>query len=210
MKIVAILSGGMDSTTMVYDLISQGHVVSCLSFDYGQKHSKELLCAKKTCEKLAIDHKIVPLSIRDLISNSALTSDESVPEGHYADENMKRTVVPNRNMVMLSLAAAYAINIGAEAVAYGAHAGDHTIYPDCRPEFYNAMAAAFLLCDFKPLQFIAPYMDIDKGDIAVIGKSLGVPYEDTWTCYKGEEKPCGVCGACVERAEAMVKAGLEE
>lgn len=212
MKLVAILSGGMDSTTLVYDLVSQGHEVHCLSFDYGQKHVRELQAAATTTRKMNLPHHIVDFhsSMKALFATSALTSDTPVPEGHYADENMKQTVVPNRNMVMLSIAAAHAIGIGADGVAYGAHGGDHSIYPDCRPEFYDAVARCFLLCDFKPLQMIAPYMTIDKGGIAAIGKQLGVPYEDTWTCYKGEERPCGVCGSCVERAEAFAFAGMED
>lgn len=209
MKIVTILSGGMDSTTLVYDLVHQMHEVHCLSFNYGQRHSKELEYAARTCDKLGLTHKIITLPTA-LFDNCALTYAEDIPEGHYTDDNMKKTVVPNRNMVMLSLAAAYAINIGADAVAYGAHSGDHAIYPDCRPEFYDAIAKVFLLCDFKPLQFFAPYMYVDKGDIAILGKHLGVPYEETWTCYKGGEEPCGVCGACVERSEAMAKAAATE
>jgi 7-cyano-7-deazaguanine synthase len=208
-KTVIILSGGMDSTTMVYFLKNKGHELHAISFDYGQRHSRELIKAMVTCTKLGITHELVDLqSLTHLISNSSLTSDTPVPEGHYADENMKSTVVPNRNMIMLSIAAGYAINIGATAVAYGAHAGDHAIYPDCRPTFGVAMANAFNLCDFNELELLTPFMDITKNDICEIGKTLGVPFEDTWTCYKGLDVPCGVCGACVERTEAFEYVGI--
>jgi len=206
-KVVIILSGGMDSTTLAYDLASQGHELHALSFVYGQRHYKEILAAMETTKKLGISHFVVPIH-QDLLNNSALTGSEAIPEGHYADENMKKTVVPNRNMLMMSMAIAYAINIGADTVAYGAHAGDHAIYPDCRPEFFTALQGVAALCHFEPIHLIAPYMGIDKGDIAIRGRDLAVPYGDTWTCYKGGETPCGVCGACVERAEAFEKAGI--
>lgn len=206
-KVVLILSGGMDSTTLAYDLISKGHELYALSFVYGQRHHKEMDAAMRTASKLNIPHLIIPI-YPELVNNSALTGSEDIPEGHYADENMKKTVVPNRNMMMMSMAIGYAINIGATTVAYGAHAGDHAIYPDCRPEFFEALQKVAGLCHFEPIKLVAPYMNVDKGDIAIIGKNLNVPYQDTWTCYKGGEKPCGVCGACVERAEAFEKAGI--
>lgn len=214
-KTVLILSGGMDSTTLLYYLLHDAGIggIYCLSFDYGQRHSKELEAAKRTCSKLNIPHKIIPFTddLKSLITNSALTSDIPVPEGHYADDNMKLTVVPNRNMIMLSLAAGYAISIGAKYLAYGAHSGDHTIYPDCRPEFFLALSDALGLCHFDGgILLEAPFMHITKGDICGIGRDLNVPYEDTWTCYKGEDKPCGVCGACVERAEAFEYAGIPD
>lgn len=211
-KTVIILSGGMDSTTLAYDLKSKGHDLFALSFNYGQKHARELLKATITCEKLGIDHRVISLGdIGTLINNSSLTDTSvEVPIGHYAAENMKSTVVPNRNMIMLALAAGYAINIGATGVAYAAHAGDHTIYPDCRPEFASAMLTSLALCHFTPIELIAPYMFINKNDIAVIGRDLGVPYEDTWTCYVGGVDPCGECGACQERKEAFEFAGIPD
>lgn len=211
-KVLVILSGGMDSTTLVYDLVNQGYEVACISFNYGQRHSKELVAAATTCGKLGLLHTVVPFSdsLKGLITASALTDhSREVPEGHYADENMKATVVPNRNMIMLALAAGYAISIGAKKLFYGAHAGDHAIYPDCRPEFYAALGEALALCHFDGgIKLEAPYMHITKNDICVIGRDLGVPYEDSWTCYKGLEKPCGSCGACCERAEAFEFAGI--
>lgn len=211
-KIVAILSGGMDSTTLVYQLVRQGLEVACLSFDYGQRHVKELEAARRTTQKLRLEHIIIPFGteMKYLVSKSALTdTNQEVPQGHYAAENMKATVVPNRNMIMLALAAGYAITFGAKKLAYGAHAGDHAIYPDCRPEFAEAMTKALLLCHFDGgIQLIAPFMNITKSDICIIGLNLRVPYEDTWTCYAGLDKPCGVCGSCVERAEAFEFAGI--
>jgi 7-cyano-7-deazaguanine synthase len=134
----------------------------------------------------------------------------AVPEGHYAQENMKLTVVPNRNMLMLAAATAWAISSQYDAVAYACHAGDHIIYPDCRPAFTDAMAQVMSVCDFRPVLLSRPFLHKSKGEIAVLGHQLGVPFRDTWTCYKGEAKPCGVCGACVERAEAFAFAGKHD
>jgi 7-cyano-7-deazaguanine synthase len=210
-KVVVILSGGMDSTTLLYDVIHQGYDVHVLSFNYGQKHKIELEKAAATCTKLNLPHKIVDLKILGEIAPSALTrSDWKVPEGHYAAENMKQTVVPNRNMVMLSLATAYAIGVGAEKLFYGAHSGDHAIYPDCRKEFIDAMKEAILLCDWTKISLEAPYWNIDKGDIAIKGKELKVDYLLTHSCYNGKEKACGKCGACQERLEAFKKAGIPD
>jgi len=210
-KAVVILSGGMDSTTLLYDVVNQGYEVHALSFDYGQKHRKELEMAQRTTEKLGIKHKIIDLCALNEVAPSALTRDDwDVPEGYYNDENMKQTVVPNRNMVMLSLATAYAIGIRADKLFYGAHAGDHTIYPDCRKEFVEAMKKAIGLADWHKVELEAPYLDMDKGDIAIRGKELGVDYSLTWTCYKGQEKACGKCGSCRERLEAFEKAGMKD
>jgi len=211
MKAVLILSGGMDSTTLLYDLISQGYDVSAVTFDYHQKHKKEIACAQKTCAKLRIPHRIISLSVLNDLAPSSLTrADWSVPEGHYAEETMKQTVVPNRNMVFLSLAAAYAIGIRAGRLFYAAHAGDHAIYPDCRPVFVSAMTTAFHLCDWNDLELQAPYLLLSKGDIAKKGIGLGVDYADTWSCYKGGERSCGRCGACTERLEAFKEAGAPD
>ena len=210
-KVVVILSGGMDSTTLVYDVKSQGYDTYVLSFNYNQKHKKELEMASLTCKKLNIPHKILDLSILNDIAPSALTRDDwDVPEGHYEDSNMKQTVVPNRNMVMLSLATSYAIGIEASKLFYGAHAGDHAIYPDCRKEFIDSMKECIELCDWKKIELNAPYWNIDKYGILVKGKELNVDYSTTWTCYKGREKACGKCGSCQERLEAFEKIGIED
>lgn len=209
-KAVIILSGGMDSTTLLYQ-INKEYDVHALSFNYGQKHTKELNVATKTCNKLNINHKIFDLSVLNEIAPSALTRNEwQVPEGHYTDENMKQTVVPNRNMVMLSLATSYAIAKKADCLFYGAHAGDHDIYPDCRKEFVDAMINAIKLADWHQVQLVAPYLNIDKGAIVKIGKTFKVDYSLTWTCYKGKELACGKCGSCVERLEAFEKANMKD
>lgn len=203
-KAVIILSGGLDSTTLLYDIISQGYEVKAISFDYNQKHKKELDKAKLTCKKLNIEHKVLNLDVLNQIAPSALTRDDwSIPEGHYEDENMKQTVVPNRNMVLLSLATSYGVAEKADKLFYGAHAGDHEIYPDCRKEFVDKMSDVIKICDWHEVSLEAPYWNFTKGDIVKRGIELGVPYEDTWTCYKGLEKACGKCGSCQERLEAF-------
>jgi 7-cyano-7-deazaguanine synthase len=212
-KVVLILSGGLDSTTLMYDLVKKygRDNVYALSFDYGQKHRKELLCARNSCKLLGVNHKIVGLGVLNQLAPSALTREDwKVPEGHYEAENMKQTVVPNRNMVLLSLATSYAIGLGADKLYYGAHAGDHHIYADCRKEFVDKMKEAIKICDFKKVELVAPYWNIDKGDIVIKGLKLGVRYEYTWTCYAGKKKACGKCGACCERLEAFKKAKKED
>jgi 7-cyano-7-deazaguanine synthase len=209
MKVLLILSGGMDSATLLYELRAQGHHVECIGINYAQRHRKELRCAAQLCEELDVAFQIIDLSGMAPFLAGSSQSDPTVdvPFGRYDEPSMKKTVVPNRNMLMLAAAGSAAITRGFEALAYGAHAGDHAIYPDCRSDFVDVMAEAFMLCDWAPLQLLAPYLDIDKGEIAKRGLILGVPYEKTWTCYVGLEKPCGQCGACVERAEAFEYAG---
>lgn len=212
MKTVIVLSGGMDSTTLLYKLLAEGKEVSAISFNYGQRHSRELEQASKTCIKLGVPHKVIDMAfMRELVSNSALTSDTiEVPEGHYEDENMKLTVVPNRNMIMASIAIGWAVNLDYDEIALGVHAGDHAIYPDCRPEFVHALREVAAVANFKSIGVYTPFLHIDKGDIAIKGKELGVDYSLTHTCYKGGEVPCGKCGACQERAEAFTKAGTTD
>jgi 7-cyano-7-deazaguanine synthase len=215
-KAVVIISGGMDSVTLLYLAASLGHDVKAISFDYGQRHKKELLYAQKNCQKLGIDHKIVDLQvINQLIQGSALTQENiEVPDGHYTAETMKITVVPNRNSIMMSIAVGYAISIGAEVVFAGMHTGDHTIYPDCRPIFLDAFDVSQRLANegFSVPKFHieAPFINIPKDGIAKLGHELGVDYKDTWSCYKGGEKHCGRCGTCVERKEAFRLAGVTD
>lgn len=210
-KTILVYSGGMDSTTLLYQLISEGKKVKAISFNYGQRHVRELEQAKKTCEKLGIEHKIVDMSfMKEIVSNSALTGDISVPHGHYEHESMKLTVVPNRNMIMASIAIGWAVNLDYDEVALGVHAGDHAIYPDCRPNFIQELNHIALVANFKPINIYAPFLNIDKGDIAIRGKALGVSYENTLTCYEGKQKACGKCGSCCERILAMDKAGMKD
>ena len=216
MKTLVILSGGMDSTTLMYDELAKakenGNSIEAVSFNYGQRHSKELGFAEATCKKLGVSWTSIDLShLKEILSGSALTSDSiDVPEGHYAADNMKATVVPNRNMIMLSIATGHAIVRGAHRVAYAAHFGDHAIYPDCRKEFADALGKAIALCDWSEMQLSRPYVEIDKTEIVRIGNKIGVPYEDTWSCYKGQELHCGNCGTCVERREAFALADVDD
>jgi 7-cyano-7-deazaguanine synthase len=199
----------MDSTTLLYQLLAKGYEVRCLTFDYGQRHVKEIKAAGQVCADLGIQHKVMRLAaLTELMKGSALTDPTvAVPHGSYEDESMKSTVVPNRNMIMASIAAAWAISTDSGNLAYAAHAGDHAIYPDCRPEFIDKLRRVLAICDYKHLDFIAPFSEMDKGQIAKLGVELGVPFEHTWTCYEGKDEPCGKCGSCVERAEAFAFAG---
>lgn len=207
MKTVVIYSGGMDSyTALNYFVKERQDTVHALSFNYGQKHSKELAFAQLVCVKdLKIPHKLVNLkSIKDLLQGSALTSPTmQVPTGHYEDISMKQTVVPNRNMIMLSLAIGYAVSIMADSVAFAAHAGDHAIYPDCRPQFVAGMNQVAAIANYHPVSIQAPYLTLSKADIVRVGLSMGLDYSKTWSCYIGGETSCGKCGTCVERREAF-------
>lgn len=203
-KVVVIYSGGMDSFTVLHNALREGNEVYALSFNYGQRHVKELKCAEQVCRELGVNHKIVDISaINQLLSGSSLTSDIEVPEGHYAADNMKSTVVPNRNMILLSLAVGYADAIGARAVYYGAHSGDHFIYPDCRPEFVQKMHDVCQIANYEPVAIISPYLYQTKIEILQDGLAMGLDYSKTWTCYNGRERACGKCGSCQERLEAF-------
>lgn len=212
MKTVLILSGGMDSATLLYDLVAGGDTVEAIGVNYKQRHGKELSCASDLCRTLGVRFDVLDLSSLSSFLTGSSQSDPNVPVpfGKYDEPSMKLTVVPNRNMFMLAAAGAVAIARKADRLAYGAHAGDHTIYPDCRPEFVKAMADAFGLCDWHTLGLHAPYIDMTKGDICKRGVELSVPYEKTWTCYVGGDRPCGQCGACTERAEAFEFAGVPD
>lgn len=210
-KAVVVLSGGLDSTVLLHYVLNKECDVYAISFDYGQKHKKELQCASTTCSKFHVPHQILNLSVLSQVAPSALTrQDISVPCGHYEDVSMKSTVVPNRNMVMLSLAVAYAISIKADYLYYGAHSGDHVIYPDCRVEFIEKMRQAIKLADWHHVELIAPFASITKADIVTLGIGLGVDFSMTWSCYKGGEKACGKCGTCIERLEAFGMAGTKD
>lgn len=210
-KVVVIYSGGMDSFTVLNKAIQEGYDVYAVSFDYGQRHSKELQFASRVCKKHNIEHKVVDIStVNQLLSGSSLTDNIDVPEGHYEESSMKSTVVPNRNMMMLSMAVAYAVSIEAEAVYFGAHSGDHAIYPDCRTEFVEAMNAVCKIANYRAVEVRAPYLASSKIDILTDGLKLGLNYADTWTCYNGREKACGRCGACQERLEAFAENGVQD
>lgn len=209
MKIVMILSGGMDSSTLLWHLLNEGHKVKTLSFDYGQRHRKELDHAAIIADRAMVAHEVVDLSaLTPFIAQGSQVGSDAVPDGHYAAETMKTTIVPNRNMIMLSVAVGHAITLKFDAVAYGPHGGDHTIYPDCRAEFVEALGRAIFLCDWHKIKLLAPFLCYSKADLVRIGSGLGVPFDMTWSCYKGGELHCGTCGTCVERKEAFVIGGV--
>ena len=212
MKTLAIVSGGMDSVTMLHDLFEQDHQLSVVSFDYGQRHIKELEVAKANADKLRLSHKIIKMDfLAQLLDNSALTGDTDVPEGHYAADNMKLTVVPNRNMIMASIAIGLAVNNGQDAIAMGVHSGDHAIYPDCRPEFVSALRTTALIANYDPINVLAPYLEMDKTSIIARGLEIDtMDYSETWTCYKGLQKACGLCGSCQERLEGFANNGIAD
>lgn len=207
---VIIVSGGMDSITLLYD--KKEEIALAVTFDYGSNHNaKEIAWAKVHCERLKIKHIVIKLDfMHKYFTSSLLEGADAIPEGHYADENMKSTVVPFRNGIMLSIAAGIAESNGLKKVLIANHGGDHTIYPDCRPAFIKAMNEATENGTYVNVSICAPYTNITKADIARIGKRLGIDYSETWSCYKGGEKHCGKCGTCTERKEALALAGIED
>lgn len=209
-KSLIILSGGMDSVTLLYD--KKDEIAVAVTFDYGSNHNKrEEEFAKYHCNELGIEHIIIPLTfIHDYFKSSLLEGASAIPDGHYEDETMKSTVVPFRNGIMLSVACGLAESRELEKVLIANHFGDHAIYPDCRKGFIDAMSEAMKCGTYKGITIDAPYTTITKTDIAKIGKSLGIDYSKTYSCYKGGEKHCGKCGTCVERKEALRDAGIED
>ena len=207
---VIIISGGMDSTTLLYDM--QERIALGLSFDYGSNHNeREIAFAKLHCERLGVRHIVIRLGFMpDYFKSSLLSGADAIPEGHYADDNMRSTVVPFRNGIMLAIAAGIAESEGLKYVMMANHGGDHAIYPDCRPEFVNAMSAATKAGTYPGIEVLAPYTGLTKTDIALRGKQLGIDYAETWSCYKGGERHCGKCGTCVERREALHDAGIKD
>lgn len=212
MKVVVLLSGGMDSVTALYLAHKEYEVVATASFNYGSKHNaKEIHFAKLHSERLAIPHFIIDLPFIDtLFSSDLLQSGGDIPEGHYAEQTMKKTVVPFRNGIMLSIAAGFAESKQAEGLVIAAHAGDHAIYPDCRESFMRSMEEAIKVGTYAQIQLIRPFISIDKAKIAQTGKDLNVDFSLTWSCYKGGEIHCGACGTCIERREAFLLAGVND
>ena len=212
MKTVVLLSGGMDSVTALHWARQEHEVVGAVSFDYGAKHNhREIPLAAWQCADSGVKHDIIDLDfVNRLFSSDLLKSGGEIPEGHYADENMKKTVVPFRNGIMLSIACGLAESREAEALVIAAHAGDHTIYPDCREPFMQGMAAAMREGTYARIELLRPFIHLDKAGIAKLGDSLGVDYGRTWSCYKGGDLHCGKCGTCVERIEAFALAGIPD
>ena len=205
-----IVSGGMDSITLLYDC--KDSIALAVSFDYGSNHNaREIPFAEMHCRRLGIRHVVIPLDfMHKYFKSSLLEGAEAIPDGHYADENMKSTVVPFRNGIMLAVAVGIAESNGLKKVLMANHGGDHAIYPDCRPEFVDAIDMAAKTGTYVNVRVVAPYTNITKGDIAMCGKALGIDYAETWSCYKGGETHCGTCGTCVERKEALSYAGIDD
>jgi len=213
MTTLVVCSGGLDSVTLAYQVRAEAELGRLVSFDYGQRHKRELEFAARAAVDLGVRHVVVDLSdIARHLTGSALTDDIDVPEGHYEEANMRTTVVPNRNAIFLTVAFAMAAAGGATRVAAAVHAGDHFIYPDCRPEFIAAFQAMqdTSLEGIGQIDLFAPFVTWSKADIVSQGNALGVPFEQTWSCYQGGDRHCGRCGTCVERAEAFHKAGVAD
>lgn len=210
MKTLVLLSGGMDSVTALYWAVREHEVVGALSFDYGSKHNaKELPMAAWHAERLGLWHEVIELDfVNRLFASDLLKSGGEVPDGHYEEESMKRTVVPFRNGIMLAIACGVGESRDAEGLVIAAHAGDHAIYPDCREPFMLGMAAAMREGTYVGMELLRPFIDCDKAEIARRGAAMGVAYGMTWSCYKGGDVHCGTCGTCVERREAFLLAGV--
>lgn len=207
---IIVLSGGMDSTTLLYDY--KDSIALALTFDYGSNHNaREIECARLNCRRLGIEHIVIPLDfMHRYFHSSLLDGADAIPEGHYADENMRSTVVPFRNGIMLAVACGMAESRGLKKVLIANHSGDHAIYPDCRPVFIDAMSDAMHAGTYDGITILAPYTDKDKTYIARRGAELGLDFSLTYSCYKGRERHCGRCGTCVERREAFRLAGLPD
>lgn len=203
-----VLSGGMDSTTMLYEF--RARIALAVTFDYGSNHNaREIACAVSNCEALNIPHLVIPLEFMGKYFESSLLSGaDAIPSGHYDDENMRSTVVPFRNGIMLAVAAGLAESRGLSTIMLANHAGDHAIYPDCRPGFVDAMGKAIAEGTYEHLTLFCPYTNLTKSDIVKRGVELGVDYRNTYSCYRGGEHHCGTCGTCTERHEALADAGL--
>lgn len=211
MKTIVICSGGLDSVSLAYKVASENTLHSLLSFDYGQRHKKELDYAAACAAALGVPHQVIDITtIGASLTGSALTDDIDVPDGHYAEESMKVTVVPNRNAIMLAIAFGVAAAQDADTVATAVHGGDHFIYPDCRPGFIDAFQTMQnqALDGYATVQLYTPFVNGTKGDIVTAGAAVDTPFADTWSCYKGGAQHCGRCATCVERREAFDMAGV--
>ncbi len=201
--IIILYSGGMDSSVALFKYAK--HIKLALSFDYGSKHNQvEIAYAQSNCKSLGIEHRVVHLDLNQLgFVSDLLESGGKIPDGHYEDENMRSTVVPFRNGIMLSIAAGLAESIGCERLLISNHGGDHAIYPDCRESFIQSMHAAIQHGTYNKTEVFAPFTKLTKREIALMGKKIGVPFENTYSCYNGGDIHCGTCGTCSERKEAL-------
>jgi len=213
MKTLVVCSGGLDSVTLAYKVAHEHTLSTLISFDYGQRHKKELNHAKICADALNVPHSIIDISnVGAQLSGSALTDNIDVPDGHYAETSMKATVVPNRNAIMLTIAYGIASAQNLNAVATAVHGGDHFIYPDCRPAFIKSFETMqnHALNGLSNIKLYTPFLETDKTEIAREAARLNVPIEKTWSCYKGEDIHCGRCGTCVERIEACHLANIDD
>ncbi len=212
MKVIVLCSGGMDSVVALHWARREHEISAAVSFDYGAKHNaRELPMAAAQAALAGARHVVIPLRFMDgLFESALLSSGGEIPEGHYEAENMKQTVVPFRNAIMLSVATGLAESTGAEGLVIAAHGGDHAIYPDCREDFMQAMGDAMRLGTYAGVRLLRPFIAMKKGQIAAEGARLGVDFARTWSCYKGGAVHCGRCGTCVERREAFIEAGVPD
>lgn len=212
MKVVVLCSGGMDSVTALHRAHEEHEVAAVIGFDYGSKHNhRELPFAQQHAQQLGVRYEQIPLEfVNRLFASDLLQSGGEIPEGHYEAENMKQTVVPFRNAIMLSVACGFAESVAAEGLVIAAHDGDHAIYPDCREPFMQAMGDAMRLGTYAKIKLLRPFIEMSKADIAIEGSRLGIDFSQTWSCYRGGEKHCGKCGTCVERREAFSLAGIND
>ena len=212
LPVVVLLSGGMDSVTALYDARQHHAVAGAVSFHYGSKHNdREIPFAAWHARQFGIRHDVIQLDfVNAFFKSDLLRSGGEIPKGHYEEASMKKTVVPFRNGIMLSIAAGYAESLEADGLVIAAHAGDHAIYPDCREEFMRAMGDAIRLGTYAGVQLLRPFIALSKADIAARGRDLGVDYTRTWSCYVGGETHCGECGTCVERREAFLLSGVSD
>ena len=212
MKVCVLLSGGMDSTAALYHALESHEVAACLSFDYGSKHNaREIPFARYHAERKGLPHHVIDLDfVGRHFKSDLLKTGGDIPDGHYAEASMKQTVVPFRNGIMLAIATGFAESADADSLVIAAHSGDHAIYPDCRESFMTAMAAAMGEGTYANIRLLRPFIAMDKAAIARRGHELGVEFSQTWSCYKGGEIHCGVCGTCVERREAFILADLPD
>ena len=213
MKVIVVCSGGLDSVSLAYKMAVEQELIGLVSFDYGQRHKKELHFASTCANRLGVKHHIIDMTdIGRNLTGSALTDDVAVPDGHYAEQTMRITVVPNRNAIMLAIAFGVAVSNKADAVATAVHGGDHFIYPDCRPGFIEAFQVMqnHALEGYASVNLLAPYVNVPKSAIVIDGEKYQTPFAETWSCYKGGERHCGRCGTCVERREAFYLADVDD
>ena len=213
MKTIVICSGGLDSVSLAHKVAAENELIGLVSFDYGQRHRKEVEFAEAAASRLSVPFDLIDIrQVGQFLSGSALTDDVSVPDGHYAEETMKVTVVPNRNAIMLTIAFGVAAAKQADAVAAAVHGGDHFIYPDCRPAFVDAFQAMQdkALDGYADVKLYTPFVHIPKSAIVTEGARHNTPFAETWSCYKGGAVHCGRCGTCVERREAFALAGIDD